>query len=276
MDISYERMTWLARQFSGLFDDLCYVFFPPDFYGGNISVLEKDDGSLASGVGLEVERRYFTFLDQYFPDVAVVSEETRNIWPSPVDTFWLLDPDDGTHNLLWGLPAFGSMAALIENRQVVFSAIFLPAERAMGRSGLYVAARGAGAWEWMARPRPLHVSKQRDLGKASLFLEGPSRRLEGGPTARLKSAVRRHRINLSVAWTGTRVAIGGLTPASADLMVSSGNQPWDNLPVALLIEEAGGRVTDHRGQPWSIENFSELIFSNGVLHEQALAVLGGK
>ncbi|MDP3727540.1 MAG: inositol monophosphatase family protein, partial [bacterium] len=251
------------------------LFRRGDIYGGDVRLILKEDRTFASSIGLESEEKCLSFLESDFPGMAIVSEETRSGWPPSADRFWLVDPDDGTHNLLSGLPNFGTMLALIENGLVTFTAIFLPFERAFGRSGLYVAGRGAGAWEWGDTPRPLAVSGKRNLTDAFLFVEGPSWRVTTAPFPQLVSSVRRWRINLATCWAGTRLVLGGVLPAGGDLMVSFGNQPWDNLPVALLVEEASGRVSAFDGRPPTIGNCRNLVFSNGFLHDAALAVLGG-
>lgn len=275
MGMSTPELFTLVSKFQPLFDDLYALFRRGDVYGGGVQLIVKDDRTLASSIGLESERRCLSFLESHFPGIAIVSEETRSAWPPTADRFWLVDPDDGTHNLLSGLPNFGTMLALIEDGLVTFTATFLPFERAFGRSGLYVAGKGAGAWEWSEVPCRLAVSDRHSLADAFLFVEGPSWRVTADPFARLVKSVRRWRINITTCWAGTRLAIGGFVPAGGDLMVSFGNQPWDNLPVALLVEEAGGRVSAFDGQPPTIGNCRNLVFSNGVLHDAALAVLGG-
>lgn len=69
--------------------------------------------------------------------------------------------------------------------------------------------------------------------------------------------------------------MGGLLPVGADLLISVENKPFDNLPIALLVEEAGGRVTDFKGRPWSLTNYESLLFSNGKVHDAALAIMRG-
>lgn len=266
----------LARLFWPFFTELRALFLENSVGGETPEVPEvKEGGELVGFLDREIDRRFLQFLGRHFPGIPIVSEESGGEWPPEGGTVWLVDPLDGTHNHLSGLPIFGSMAALIQGGDVVFSAVFLPVEFACGRSGFYFAGRGQGAWLWQAAsPVKLVVADERDLSRAFLFLEGSSRALSRSATAqRLVQATQRSRNNLTPAWVATRIAAGALFPAAAHLMVTFKNKPWDNLPACLLIEEAGGRVSDHAGQPWSLANYADLVYSNGWLHDSALKVL---
>ena len=268
----------LADRFETFSDELAGLFVD-NFRRSDQQFSEKGErGELVSSFDRQLDERFFGFLARHFPEARVVSEETPAAWPPGEEDTWLIDPLDGTHNFLAGFPLCGAMAVLIRRRVAVFTAIFLPLERALGRSGLYIAGRGFGAWQWQ-NPKPIRlaVSRQADIAKAFLLLEGPTKALSESPAvARLITATRRSRNNLSVCLSAVSVARGGLVPAGVDLLVSVGNQPWDNLPAALLVKEAGGRVSDHRGNPWSVENYSDLVFSNGLLHDATLIITKGE
>lgn len=273
-----RALAMLADTFEMFSDELAGLFVD-NFRRSDQQFSEKGErGELVSSFDRQLDERFFGFLAKHFPDAHVVSEETPAAWPPGEEDTWLIDPLDGTHNFLAGFPLCGAMAVLIRRRVVVCTAIFLPLERALGRSGLYIAGRGFGAWQWQTpKPIQLAVSRQADIAKAFLLLEGPTKALAASPAvARLITATRRSRSRLSACLSAVSVARGGLVPAGVDLLVSVGNQPWDNLPAALLVEEAGGKVTDHDGNPWSVENYRDLICSNGLLHQATLEILGGE
>lgn len=263
----------LAKKFKKLANGLAPLFLK-NFTEGNKVCREKARGELVGKLDLKIERTFFKFLRKNFPDVPIVSEEAGGNWPPVANQIWLLDPLDGTHNSMAGIPLFGSMLALIRYKKVVFSAIFLPFEQILGRSGLYVAGRGWGAWEWnSSSQRRLAVSRETKLEKSFLLLEGPSKAFTCSLSVQdMIQRTVRCRINLSCAWSFTRMSVG-IYPSRVDLLLCRGCQPWDTLPGCLLVEEAGGRVTDFEGNPWSIENYSNLIVSNGLVHEEALALL---
>jgi fructose-1,6-bisphosphatase/inositol monophosphatase family enzyme len=172
------------------------------------------------------------------------------------------------------------MCVLLEDALPVFSAIFLPTQYLLTHEvGIYVAGRGHGAWRMipleasskisLKKRIPLCVSLTSQLSRAFLLFEGPTKKILGSPLAdKAKWASRRHRYGTSSSWSGVLVASGGLYPSGFDGLIICDNKLWDNLPIALLIEEAGGRVTDFAGNPYSATNCGSLICSNGLLHNE--------
>lgn len=242
---------------------------------------------LVSRVDREIEHAYSTFLLLRFPDAGVIGEEGHGVWPPEGSRAWIIDPLDGTHNALAGLPIYGTMCALVERGQTVFSALFLPAKQRLTHDGIYVAGKGEGAWQirsekaeenfrFKEQARRISVSSVRELRNAFVIFEGPTKKVLGSLLAdQVKWVSRRHRQGVSCCWSGMLVASGGMYASGFDALISCDNKPWDHLPIALLVEEAGGRVTDFDGRPYSLENYSSLVFSNGLIHEQTLALYKG-
>lgn len=234
-------------------------------------IFEKKEGELLSDLDLILQDRVLDFLADHFPFAYVVSEEGNTSWPPEHPLFWLVDPLDGSHNNLLGVPLFGIMIAYIMYGRVEFSAFYLPYEPVGEKGGFYFAARGEGAWRMGKGLERLQVSKATDLSKAMLLLEGKSKSLIASEKVRkLASSAVRFRNGLSASWASVVLASSNLRLVSADLLLALDNKPWDNLPGCLLVEEAGGRVTDLSGNPYSLENCSTLLYSNGILHDVAL------
>jgi len=229
----------------------------------------------------EITPRYKQFVRECFPDYEIVSEEGENSWPPQTSKFWIFDECDGTHNILAGLPTFGTMGALIEGGQVVFSFVFLPANEIIQGNGFYAAARGCGAWQFSDprernvsdTPARIRVSGIENLADAFVLFEGPTKKILGSPLANaLKSASRRHRYGVSSVWSGTLLASASAYPSGFDALIFCDNSPWDTLPISLLVEEAGGRVTDHGGNRVTLQNCRNVVMSNGSIHDSILAL----
>lgn len=236
---------------------------------------DKGDGDLVGLLDLQVQELLLALLPDFFPGANIVSEENIGNGNLRDGIVWLLDPIDGTNTLASGIPLFGSQLALLVEGEVVFMAVYLPIETLYGKTGFTWAARGHGAWEQTAdEPRRLHVSTTDQLAHATLLLEGPSKGLMTSPVVHaISGSVRRIRSVQAACWAMALMARGSQHPAaSADILFALKNKSWDNLPACLLVEEAGGRVTDLEGNPWSVDNFATLLFSNGRLHDDALAV----
>jgi fructose-1,6-bisphosphatase/inositol monophosphatase family enzyme len=209
-----------------------------------------------------------------FPGIHLVSEELDASWPPDQDEFVILDPLDGTHNFLMGIPLFGTMFAFIAHGVIEWSTIFLPMEELCGNNGFYFAARRNGAWKYQGNEAiKLQVSSQRVLDRAQVLLEGKSKNVFKSSLAQsIQRNVLRTRNNISMCWSITRVASGGLFPNGIDAMVSFDNKPSDNLPGVLFIEEAGGKVSDFSGDTVSLTRCKSLVFSNGLLHPSLIAL----
>lgn len=237
--------------------------------------VQKETGRTES-VGVfdkKTEQRYFTFLAEHFPGELVVSEETEHTWP-PSGDFWIIDPCDGTHNMLSGDLPFGTMVARVQNGVVTFSAIFLPAHANM-KSGCFIAGRGHGAWEWSPNGnRRITVSQNDSLEKSLLCFEGPSGSVYSSPLfLYLVNRIEFSNKLSASCWAGVLTASGGNHPRGCDAIVTFRGRPWDNLPISLPVEEGGGKVTDHDGNPMTLENHSDLVMSNGRIHGPILAAI---
>ncbi|OGN25683.1 MAG: hypothetical protein A3B17_02155 [Candidatus Yanofskybacteria bacterium RIFCSPLOWO2_01_FULL_45_72] len=241
------------------------------------SIQEKEPTEYTSIVDAKLNSSVFRFL-KTIPSIngcPIISEEGFDgCWPPVNKNFWLIDPLDGTHNFIAGIPSFGSMIALIKNKNVIFSAVFIPAMEKMNGVGFYFAIKNKGAWRYRHdKIEKIRVSRQSDIKKCLVLFEGKGKKMISSDfVQKTTNAAERVRSSLSSGVSGVLVASGGNNPGGADALISFLNKPWDNLPGCLLVEEAGGTVTRFDGTHWSVENCENLVYSNGLLHKQILAL----
>lgn len=222
----------------------------------------KKDGSMVSKADREAEKLFLSHIKKTFTRDGILSEEspavkTRSGWQ------WIIDPLDGTHNFLAGLPLFGTLLALSREDKIIFSICAFPA---LGET--FIAKRGQGAF---LNGKVIHVSGTKVLKGAFSLLDGnyrkaPKQVLEDGIV--FAKAGCRLRLFGSTPFSLTRVACG-----QALIAVNRAGTPWDIAAPALLVEEAGGKVTQPSGKPWSIYS-KELIASNGIMHNRILKLWG--
>ncbi len=199
-----------------------------------------------------------------FPDHGILTEEGTSTSSLASEWLWLLDPLDGTVNYAHGLPSFSVSIALVHEGRVVCGVVYSPCQDL-----LFVAERGQGAWRDGKR---LHVSEAASLAQAMLSTGFPYR-MVGNPENNLREfvqvalraqAIRRLGVaSLDLAWVAAGVLDGYWEPNL---------QPWDWAAGALLVEEAGGRVTDYEGRPWTVGT-ARLVATNGRFHDELLEVL---
>jgi len=200
------------------------------------------------------------------PGIAIVGEERGG--DQGDDPAWMLDPIDGTVNFAHGLPIWSIALALVRGGTADIGVIDAPV---LGWS--FWGRRGGGAW-WrdLRGDGRLAVSACGQLPRALLAT--------GFPYDRATSP--QNNFAQWVHFQRTAGAVRRIGVASLDLcFVARGwidgywerkLQPWDVAAGALLVEEAGGRVTDTRGGPFDARS-GEVVASNGVIHEDMLKEL---
>lgn len=225
----------------------------------DLQVDRKPDRTFVTEADTEVERRIRERLHGAFPGHGLVGEE-YGTEAGDASVRWYIDPIDGTHNFMRGVPLFGTLLAAERDGELQVAVLSAPAldER-------WWAHRGGGAWarnRGQATPRRMRVSEIGDLADAQVVYGGGRDIVASGRAPgfeRLLDAVWRER-GFGDFWGYTLVADGG-----AEAMVEVGLKAWDAAAPTVLIEEAGGRVTDLEGRR-SIHSGS-FVTSNGRLHD---------
>jgi histidinol-phosphatase len=233
-----------------------------------LTIETKDDGSFVTEVDRLIESTIRSRLDERFPDHDVVGEEYGAAIGSS-STRWYLDPIDGTHNFMRGVPLFGTLLAVEHDGEIQVGVISAPA---LGQR--WWASRGEGAWTTGGgRPerRRIRVSDRAGLDVAQVLFRSVTdmhaSRVAAGFDALLPTVWRER--GFGDFWGYTLVAEG-----AAEAMMERDLGPWDLAAPAVVVEEAGGRITDFDG----VRSFSagEGFATNGVLHEVLLDRLHGR
>ncbi|TSC59248.1 MAG: myo-inositol-1(or 4)-monophosphatase [Candidatus Peregrinibacteria bacterium Greene0416_19] len=221
----------------------------------------KNDGTFVSESDYGSEKRIIRALRKAFPDDAILSEE-RGELRGKNEYRWILDPLDGTHNFLAGIPIFGILLALEKKGEIVMSFCVFPLA-----NEVFTAQKSKGAF---LNGKRIHVSGQTSL-RGGMVLGDPHSGLPFNVIANdmrpFHAAGARFRLLGCGPFTLTRVALG-----TACAAVMRAGKAWDIAAPCLLVEEAGGKVTDFEGNRWSLEPQS-LVATNGRMHLQALRML---
>jgi myo-inositol-1(or 4)-monophosphatase len=198
-------------------------------------------------------------LRSHFPSHSVVAEEGGGHVTSS-EYRWFVDPLDGTTNFAHGFPMFNVTLALEQAGEMVAGVIFEPL-----RGEMFAAERGSGAYLNNRRIRVSHVR----LLEASLMCTGfPSRKRHQNINVHFyhQMAMATHGVRRtgSAALDLAYVACGRL-----DGFWEFGLNPWDMAAGRLLVSEAGGKVSDMKGQPHLLTS-PHLLVDNGILHDEIL------
>lgn len=222
-----------------------------------ISITPKGRNDFVSEVDRQAEREIVHILQKAYPDHACLGEEGGLKGAPQTDFVWVIDPLDGTTNFLHGFPYFAVSIALFHKGRLERGVIYDPV-----RQELFTAARGAGA---TLDNRRIRVTKQTGMAGALLGTGIPfkDQRYVDPYLAMLKALIkdtagvrRAGAAALDLAY----VAAGRL-----DGFWELGLQKWDMAAGVLLIQEAGGIVTDLEGKDKYLET-GNILTANPKLH----------
>jgi histidinol-phosphatase len=172
----------------------------------------------------------------------------------------IIDPIDGTEEFSRGIPTFGTLLAIEQNGEIVAGMASAP-----GLGARWWAYRSEGAYR---NGKRIHVSDVTQLSEAMVFTTGTGPSKDGAAQQRIRrlpDAARSGRA-LGGFWQHMLVAEGA-TEAALDWT----SKPWDLAPLGIIVEEAGGRSTNLRGER-SIYT-GDFLSTNGKIHEEILKLL---
>jgi histidinol-phosphatase len=225
-----------------------------------VEVRTKPDRTFVTEADQAIERLIRERIAARFPDHGLVGEEYGEEHAA-ARARWHIDPIDGTHNFIRGVPLFGTLLALEVDGELQVGVMSAPALRER-----WYAARGAGSWAIGAAgiegPRSIRVSGVGAVADSQILYGSANELRESGRMpgfAGLLGEAWRER-GFGDFWGYALVAEG-----AAEAMIEVGVSTWDLAAPFVVIEEAGGRLTDLDGER-RIDR-REVLATNGLLHE---------
>ena len=242
------------------------------FGSAELVVDRKADDSPVTRADREAEELIRRRLDADCPDDSVVGEELGSKEGSSGYT-WYLDPIDGTHSFVHGVPLFGTMVALAHGGESVAGVLVFPALRE-----LIYGSQANGSW-WAAGVgvpgtpldlREARVSSTSRLHDAAVATTG----LGSFEAAGIVPALGRLAASgASVRGWSDCYGHHLVATGRADAMLDPEMSVWDVAPLLPIVEGAGGRLTDLSGV--ATIHGGSAVSSNGLLHEELLVLLRG-
>ncbi|MEO6798529.1 MAG: inositol monophosphatase family protein [Rhodanobacter sp.] len=203
-----------------------------------LNVVEKQQWDFVSEVDKLAEAEIIKELRRAYPDHAILAEESGQTGKGPLT--WVIDPLDGTHNYLRGIPHFSVSIALLDKGVPIHAVVFDPL-----RDELYTASKGDGAY---LNDRRMRVGKRESLSGAMVATGFPFRQ-----RAHLDAQLDMTRAILDQAEDIRRSGSAALdlayvAAARYDAYFEIGLKPWDMAAGVLLVREAGGHYCDFAGR----------------------------
>jgi len=255
-----------------------------EFLAQGVETEYKGDVDLVTVADRTVEKLIRTRIGEVWPDHGIYGEEGTREGMERVFR-WYVDPLDGTTNFAHGVPQFcvslgleqrSFHAGANEDGKLVAAVIYDPM-----RDELYCAEAGRGAYlngktgvpsegssslGW----KPMHVSRIPDLAESLVATGFPSRKRHDSPNIHFyhEFTLRSHGVRRAgSAALDLAYAACGRFEAFWEFNLN----PWDTAAGILLVEEAGGKVTDFSGGPFRLDS-REVLASNGLIHDELLAL----
>jgi myo-inositol-1(or 4)-monophosphatase len=227
------------------------------------SIQHKGEINIVTDVDMECQERILNLISMRYPDDDVISEEKDNLFEGEKNR-WIIDPIDGTTNYAHGYPFFCTSIAYEVEGDVACGVVYNPIF-----DELFFARKGKGTY---LNGQRLTVSATSHM-KQSLLVTGFPYDLNSS---------NHNNIDHFVAFLYEAQAVRRDGSAALNLAyVAAGRfdgfwelklNPWDTAAGLLIVQEAGGKVTDFDGEPFDIYK-GQLVASNGQIHADMLRVL---
>jgi histidinol-phosphatase len=236
----------------------------------DLEISTKPDRTFVTEADRAIEQDLRARIADAFPDHGVVGEEFGTSDPD-ASVRWYVDPIDGTHNYMRGVPLFGTLLGIERDGELQVGVVSAPA-----LGGRWFARRGGGAWAVdtgraaAEPPRRITVSRVAAVADMQLLYGSAQDVVQSGKApgfGALIDDVWRDR-GFGDFWGYMLVAEG-----AAEAMVESDLSTWDMAAPVVVVEEAGGRMTTFDGRRSIHERTA--VASNGILHEDVLRRLRG-
>ncbi len=232
---------------------------------------KTNESDLVTAVDKASEAMLMGRIAAQYPEHWVLSEETDGEGDSYEklracgDGYgWILDPIDGTTNFIHGVPHFAVSIGIVKDGQPLIGAVYSPLT-----GELFSARAGHGAYR---NNEPIRVGGETRLSQALLATGFHSGDWHAGSAvlpevAQMVGRCRNLRMTGAASLDMCWVAMGRLTG-----YWHRGLHPWDSAAGTIIVREAGGKVTDERGEPYAMTEFT-MVATNGSIHEELQSTL---
>lgn len=223
----------------------------------------QDQSDFSTRADLQAEQKIVEILTKNFPETSIIAEESGQASRTSEYT-WVIDPIDGTTSFAAGMFYFAVSIGLLKGQEPILGVVYH-----VMNNDLYWAQKGQGAY---LNGKSIHVNQKTDLNSAVFAMDfGHKKR-------------RLPKIDLYIVpilkQAGYVYAVGSTVMSL--VLVASGVQDgmssqawlWDVIAGAVIVKEAGGRVTDFAGKEldWTQQRF-DILATNGLIHDEILEAL---
>ncbi len=235
-------------------------------FNTDYKVYSKDTiNNLVTEIDEKAESVIINNIKKYYPEHQILSEEIGTMLGG-AEYKWIIDPIDGTVNFVHGIPICCVSIGVEKNGQLIYGAVYNPM-----LEELFFAEKGNGA---LLNDRPIEVSSKDEIESSCLVTGFPYRwaDVEHDPVQVFETFIRQ---GLPVRRLGSAaIDLCWVACGRFDGFWEYNLNPWDIAAGYLIIEEAGGKVTNFSGEPYSVYD-KQTLATNGRIHEDMLRLIQG-
>lgn len=232
----------------------------------SMDVREKGPADFVTKIDFAVQDYLIRGLEKLHPDIQVMAEEKENEIDSS-RPFWILDPIDGTTNLVHDYRHSAVSLALHEGGKITFGIIFNPFS-----GETFHAVAGGGAWLNGGR---IQVSRGKEMGR-SLIMVGTASYYKEMTGVIFEEILRVYKSCQDIRRTGAAALdLAYVACGRVEGFFERRLKPWDVAAGMLLIQEAGGKVSGYSGEELKLERQVDIVADNGEIHEEFLKAIKG-
>ena len=227
-------------------------------------VQKKGKHNIVTQADLAANRLIIREIKKYFPQHDFLSEETG--LENNIDKFrWIIDPLDGTTNFSIHNPLYCTALALMYKKDILLSVLYAPE-----LNELYFAEKKHGA---LLNGKKIKVSRTRKLSDSIIAIGRSHSRLSHKQMISVQNKFDEHVLNTRILGSASlNLAYVAAGRMDGCVFVPPEISLWDSLAGILLVQEAGGLITDFQGRPW-IKASHGLVISNGQIHRNLLKAM---
>lgn len=221
----------------------------------------KSEHEIITKFDLLSEKMIIKKIKQHFPDHQILSEEQGNN-NKKSDYLWIIDPVDGTTNFSIHNPLWSISVALLYKKEIILGIILAPI-----LNELYIAEKNAGAYLNGKRIVIPNINKNKII---NTFCHGSK---ENDIKRAIKYYTHQKLNNIDCRQLGSAaIELAYVATGRVDSILIPGTNSWDVSAGALLVNEAGGKVTDFNNKKWDIDS-PDILASNKQIHSKIIKTI---
>jgi len=222
----------------------------------------KAKSDIVTNIDLEVEKIIITAIKKHFPNHKILSEE-KGLLDSRSEYSWIIDPIDGSINYLHRQSPFRVGLCLLKNSKPIMSTLYNPVKKE-----LYYSEKGKGS---TLNDKKIHVSENNIIENSVAMTHLSSRESPRKRTIFQLNSIFENIMHMRMYGSGL-ASMSYVAHGRFNIFFNIVTYPWDILPGVLLVEEAGGTVTDIQGNAIN-EKSTSVLATNGKVHQKMLKLL---